>query len=114
MADFHITYKGHISKEGQDNGLPAEIKALQLVEGISSKKDLVKQVEAQGTQFIFSNGMAVSKDPAQTRDPQAFDINRMFVYSRWIAWIDVEIKMVTNTQEQIDASEDEEIEETKN
>jgi hypothetical protein len=115
MADFHVSYVGHISFEGQANGLPAEIRALQLIENVQSKRDLIKTVEAQGTQFIMASGMAVSKDPSQIRDPEKLDVNRMFVYSHWIVYIDVEIKQITNTREQLAAAEDgTEAEETKN
>jgi hypothetical protein len=115
MADFLITYIGHISPEGQSCGLPTEIKAYQLLENVRSKKEILKAVEAQGTQFIMANGMAVSKDPAQIRDPKVLDTNRMFVYSRWILFIDMTIENVTNTKEQLDAYENgtPESEETK-
>ena len=106
-ADFWVTYIGHISKEGQANGLPAEIKAFQLLENVTKKSELVRAIEAQGTQFIMSNGMAVSKDPAQIRDPKNLDSNRMFVYADWIVWIDTDVKRIVNTPKQIEASQDE-------
>jgi hypothetical protein len=107
MADFFVTYIGHISKEGQANGLPPEIKAFQLLENVTKKSELVRAIEAQGTAFIMSNGMAVSKDPAQIRDPKTLDANRMFVYADWIVWIDTDIKKITNTPQEIAANEDE-------
>jgi hypothetical protein len=115
MSDILITYTGHISREGQLEGLPAEIKAHQLLGNVGTKGEVVQAVESTGTQFILSNGMAVSKDPAQIRAPKSLDSNRMFVYSRWIVYIDVSISVVTNTKEQTEAYENgtPESEETK-
>jgi len=107
-SEFHITFTGHISREGQLEGLPKEIYAFMLIE-TDSKGGIVKAIERQSAEFFVAGGMAVSKDPAATRDPNKLDLNRMFVPMHWIAFIDVQVRQVVN----IDGPTDKEGELTK-
>ena len=72
-SEFHITFTGHISREGQLEGLPKEIYAFMLIE-TDSKGGIVKAIERQSAEFFVAGGMAVSKDPAATRDPNKLDL----------------------------------------
>jgi hypothetical protein len=103
VAEFHITFTGHISWEGRSNGLPPEITAYMLIEA-DTKAGIVKAIEQQSQQFFVAGGMAVSKNPAAIREPNKLDLNRMFVPSNWIVFIDTKITRIVN----VPAVEDEE------
>lgn len=97
MPDFHITFTGHISWEGQANGLPKEIQAFMVIEA-DTKAGIAKAIEHQSNALFVAGGMAVSKTPAAIKDPSKLDLDRMFVPMHWITYVDTQVRRIQNVE----------------
>jgi len=85
-----IRFNGHISWEGQSNGLPATIHAFLVVDGNNSAA-INELIESQLRASIGSQSFCCQKDQGQIIDLRTVPSDRMLVPFHWITRIDVDL-----------------------
>lgn len=90
-SQYLIRFNGHISWEGQSNGLPSVIFAFLIFEGDDT--NFINQlIETQTAAFLRSNAMYVQRDQGKIVDLRQTPQDRMVVPLHWITNITVDIK----------------------
>jgi len=104
---YVIRFNGHISWEGQSNGLPPVIYAYIVFEGSDGAEDktaISNAIEVQTRAFISWQSMAVQREQGKILDIRAAGNNRMLVPFRWITHIDVDVLPMTGELSEADES----------
>jgi hypothetical protein len=89
-----IRLNGHVSWDGQMNGLPKTIYAYMIYLG-DDTKGINDLIEAQSGAFIRSQAMFVQKDQGQIIDIRQTPAERMLVPLKWIVSIDADVIPIT-------------------
>lgn len=87
---YCVQFNGHISWEGQSNGLPPVIKAFLIFVG-DDRHALNNMIEVQSAAFLRSQAFYAQKDQGQIIDLRQVPSDRMLVPFHWIVKIDVEL-----------------------
>ena len=85
-----IRFNGHITWEGQANGLPPVIWAFLVVDG-ANDQFIVEQIEIQTAAFLRSQAMFVQREQGKVIDLRLTPAGRMVVPFHEIAYIDVDV-----------------------
>src|SRR5579864_1929580 len=94
MKGHVIRFNGHISWDGQANGLPPTIHAYLIFEG-SITQEIINMIELQSGVFLKSQAMAVQRDQGKIIDLRKVPQDRMLVPMRWIVSLDVDVIPMT-------------------
>jgi hypothetical protein len=89
-----IRFNGHITWEGQSNGLPETIYAYLVSDGLDDDA-ILQLMENQLRQFVGSQMMSVQKDQGSLIDLRKTPQGRMAVPFHMIAYIDVDVIPMT-------------------
>lgn len=89
-----VRFNGHITWEGRSNGLPEIIYAFLILEN-ADEKFIGEMVENQSGAFIRSQAMYVQRDQGALIDIRQRPQDRMLVPFHNIAFIDVEVNLMT-------------------
>ncbi len=91
---YVIQFNGHISWEGQSNGLPSVIRAFLIFDG-DDRNAINNLIESQSSAFIRSQAFYAQKDQGQIVDLRVTPSDRMLVPFCWIVKIDVDLFPLT-------------------
>lgn len=89
-----LRFNGHITHLGRSDGLPDVIFAFLIVENFD-KNSINKLIENQSKAFIGSQAMYVQRDQGKIIDLHEMPQNRMLVPFHNIAFIDVDVILMT-------------------
>jgi hypothetical protein len=92
--DHAIRFNGHISTDGQANGLPPVIYAFLLMKGYDAKM-YDEAIEAQAGAFVRMQAMICQRDQGALIDIMKMPADRMIVPMKWIVKMDVSIFPMT-------------------
>ncbi len=98
-----IRFNGHITWEGQSNGLPETIYAYLISDGLDDSA-ILQLTESQLRQFVGSQMMSVQKDQGALIDLRKTPQGRMAVPFHMIAYIDVDVIPMTGELSNLDES----------
>lgn len=88
--DHVIRINGHVSWEGQSNGLPPVIYAFLMMKGYD-RKMYNDTIEAQTAAFLRTQSFICQREQGKIIDINEMPANRMAVPMRWITYIDVDV-----------------------
>ena len=90
INQYVIRFTGHVSWDGQVNGLPKEIYAFLIFEG-DDRNAINALIESQSTAFVRSQVMLVQREQGKIIDLRQTPADRMLVPMRWIVNIECDI-----------------------
>jgi hypothetical protein len=88
-----IRFNGHISRDGQANGLPEIIYAFLLFDG-DDTEEMNKLIESQSVAFVRSQAMIVQRNQGKVIDLRQTPQDRMLVPMHWIVNVSVDINPI--------------------
>jgi len=101
MPAYVIRFNGHISWEGQANGLPKVIHAFLMFDSYD-KPVFIDAINSQTAAFITARGMTVQREQGQIIDINQMPQERIYVPMAWIVTIDVDVFPLTGEMSNAD------------
>ena len=116
MADYIITYHGHIKEQTRPEGFPKEVRDSLFISA-DTEAGIAKAVNDGMNGYIRLLGMYVRKDPSGVTKQNGFEPDRMWVPMDMLSYIDYTVKQIQSSRPVLsvtgDASVDGEQEFTK-
>jgi hypothetical protein len=95
MAQFLITFTGHVDETRRPEDFPKKIFDLLLI--LADDNDgVVKAVNDHSKNYIRNQGMSVRMDPSATEDASVLDTNRMWVPLHMLTHFTADVKQITD------------------
>ena len=95
MADYIITYSGHVIESLRPDGFPKEIQDLLFISA-DTEAGLGKAVNDGLNMYLRLLGMYVRKDPSGITKQGGFEADRMWVPMNMLSHIDYTVKKIQN------------------
>lgn len=101
MADYLVTFVGHINERMRPENFPREVRDLVLVQA-DSQEALVNEVNKASFQYIRLQGMGVRRNPYDPEVANQLDLDRMWVPMHMLTHIVPHVRLLTGEVPQVD------------
>ena len=100
--DYLVKMKGHMDMTKCPRDLPPIALQVCVVQDVTSKRQLVDEIQKYLNTIVLMQGMLIRDDPYGVLDPSVLDTKRKWIPMHMIAYINTEVQEIVGQAPRID------------